>query len=114
MIRPGEVYWADAGNARHRMLVVSREQLNRGKRVLGVLITSKRFDVRSKFANCAVFNAGEYGFPENCVAQGESIGPILIEDIDLDEGPIAVLDELRMRDVVRAIGYTIGAECEPV
>jgi hypothetical protein len=113
MIRPGEVYWAESGAGRHKLIVVSREELNRGNTVLGLLVTSKRFDFRSKLANCAVFREGELGFTQDCVACGESLSRVLVADLDLELGAVAVIDEARMRDVIRAIGYSIDADCEP-
>ena len=115
MIRPGEIYMADLPDAgRHPVIVVSREELNRGEVISAVLVTSAHFRARSKFANCVPFNAGEFGLIRECVAQCESIGPILVSQLDLADGPIGVLDEMALRDVVRAIGYVIESECEPV
>jgi mRNA-degrading endonuclease toxin of MazEF toxin-antitoxin module len=114
MIQPGEIYWADLEEAgRHKVIVVSREDLNRGATVLGILVTSQLFEFRSKLANCVAFDAGEFGFGKQCVAQGESLGQVPIEDLDLAAGVVAKLDDETMRDVIRAIGYTIEADCEP-
>jgi hypothetical protein len=35
------------------------------------------------------------------------------EIIDSDDGPIGTLDAIRMRDVIRAIGYVMESDCEP-
>lgn len=35
-------------------------------------------------------------------------------DLDLDAGVINTLDGESMRNVIRAIGYVISADCEPV
>ena len=44
MIRPGEIYMADFGPAGpHPVIVVSREDLNRGHYALVVVCTSARF-----------------------------------------------------------------------
>ncbi|HEY5314754.1 MAG TPA: type II toxin-antitoxin system PemK/MazF family toxin [Pirellulales bacterium] len=113
MIRQGEIYWADSGFGRHPVIIVSREELNRGNSVLAVLVTSKRFETRSRLANCVAFSSGEFAFTENCVAQGDSLSRILANDLDLSLGAVATLDAARMRAVIRAIGYTIDSDCEP-
>ena len=61
MIRPGEIYWADLDAGRHKVVVVSREELNRGTKVLVALITSQRFELRSALPNCVPLRAGEFG-----------------------------------------------------
>ena len=67
MIQPGEVYMADFGPAGpHPVIVVSREELNRGRYALAVVCTSARFAVRSKLSNCVPFRAGDFGFTVNC------------------------------------------------
>ena len=52
MIQPGEIYMADFGPAGSRpVIVVSRENLNRGRYALVVPCTSSRFSVRSTLAS---------------------------------------------------------------
>jgi mRNA-degrading endonuclease toxin of MazEF toxin-antitoxin module len=115
MIRPGEIYMADHQTATpHPVIVVSREDLNRGAYVVAVMITSARFGVRSKLPNCVPFRAGQFGLTKDCVAQAETISPISLTDLDLAAGVIGTLDELSMRDLIRAIGYVIESDCEPI
>ena len=62
MIERGEIYLADFdGMEPHPVVVVSREELNRGNWVAAVLITSKRFEERSKQPHCLQFGAGSSG-----------------------------------------------------
>jgi mRNA-degrading endonuclease toxin of MazEF toxin-antitoxin module len=69
-MNPGEIYEADLGDANpHRIIVVSRDDLNRGDRVVAVLVTSQKFAARSVLAHCVPFKAGEFGFTKDCVAQ---------------------------------------------
>lgn len=59
MILPGEIYLADIPpGQKHPVVVVSRQELNRGDYVVAALITSQRFAVRSKLANCVPLLAG--------------------------------------------------------
>lgn len=50
---PGEIYRADwpAGHEA-RILIVSRESLNRGDRVIALNITSEKVKERSSYPNC--------------------------------------------------------------
>src|SRR5262245_41714226 len=104
MIRPGEIYMADleAGGP-HPVLVVSREELNRGRSVVAVLITSAKFDVRSKLASCVPFRVGQFGLTKDCVAQCEFMLALDVGSLDLDGGPVGTLDESTMRGVIRAV-----------
>lgn len=114
MIRPGEIYVADfAAFGPHRVIVVSREELNRGDKVVAVLCTSARFELRSRLPNCVAFFAGTFGFKINCVAQCEYVVTLEIEQLDMSSGPIGLLDDEALRDVGRAIGYVIECDCEP-
>jgi mRNA-degrading endonuclease toxin of MazEF toxin-antitoxin module len=115
MIRPGEIYMADFGPAGpHPVIVTSRETLNRGHYALVVPCTSSRFAARSRLANCVPFRAGEFGFTADCVAQCENMLSIDQAQLDLAGGPRGILDSAALRKVVRAIGYVIESNCEPL
>jgi mRNA-degrading endonuclease toxin of MazEF toxin-antitoxin module len=114
MIEPGEIYMADVPpGQQHRVVIVSRENLNRGKYVIAALITSQKLAVRSGLANCVPLKAGRFGITQDSVVQGESAGPTRIARLDLAAGPLAKLDDLTFRDVIRAIGYVLDSDCEP-
>ena len=105
MIRPGEVYMADFDQAGpHPVVIVSREELNRGRYALAVVCTSARFAVRSTLPNCVPFQAGRFGFTVACVAQCDNMLSIEKAQLDLDSGPMEMLDDLTVREVIKAIG----------
>ncbi|HEV8711234.1 MAG TPA: type II toxin-antitoxin system PemK/MazF family toxin [Candidatus Binatia bacterium] len=115
MIQPGEIYMADFGQAGpHPVIVVSREELNRGRYALVVVGTSARFAVRSKLSNCVPFQAGDFGFTVDCVAQCENILSIDQAQLDLAAGPMGTLDEAIFQKVIKAIGYVIKSDCKPL
>lgn len=115
MIKPGEIYLADFPQAgRHPVIVVSREELNRGRYALVVGCTSARFAIRRALPNCVPFPAGQFGFTTDCVAQCENVLSIDKADLDLTSGPAGVLDDIRLRDVIKAIGHVIESDCEPL
>ena len=114
MIEPGEIYMADVPpGQQHRIVIVSREELNRGKYVVAALITSQKFAIRSTLANCIPLKAGQFGLTQDSVVQGESAGPIRVARLDLAGGALAKLDDMTFRDVIRAIGYVMDSDCEP-
>jgi mRNA-degrading endonuclease toxin of MazEF toxin-antitoxin module len=115
MISPGEIYMADLLEAGRRpVLVVSRESLNRGRYIVVVAFTTARLAERRRMGNCVSFRAGEFGLVSDCVAQCDTIASVAADEIDTASGPVGMLDELTMRNIVQAIGAVIGAECEPV
>ncbi len=112
MIRPGKVYLADFDEMEpHPVVVISREELNRGNWVADVLITSKRFEERSKQPICVPFLAGEFGLTQACVAQAESLFSIPHEELGERLG---TLDVDRWRGLVKAVGNMMGSDCEPM
>ena len=115
MIRRGEVYVADFDQAGpHPVIVVSREDLNRGRYALVVVCTSARFALRSTLPNCVPFQAGQFGFTVNCVAQCDNLLSIETAQLDRASGPLGMLDEIALRDVIKAIGHVIESDCEPL
>jgi mRNA-degrading endonuclease toxin of MazEF toxin-antitoxin module len=114
MIEPGDIYWySDPAIAPHRVVVVSREELNRGNKIVAAIITSQRFSVRSRLANCVVLRAGQFGVTKDCVVQAETVFNAETVHLDLAGGPIGKLDDLTLRDVIKAIGYVMDSDCEP-
>jgi mRNA-degrading endonuclease toxin of MazEF toxin-antitoxin module len=114
MISPGEIYFADPDQlGPHPVIVVSREALNRGDYVLCVLCTSANFERRRHFPNTVAFTAGQFGLKKDCVARCEMVLTLHKSRLDMEHGPIGILDDEWQRNVIRAIGYVIDAECEP-
>lgn len=112
MIRSGEIYLTDTAVGKRPAVIVSREELNRGRWVVAVLITSAHFPIRSALPHCVPFRAGEFGLSKDSVAQAETITYLEISDLDLDAGTLGMLDGPRMRDLVRAVGNMMGSDCE--
>lgn len=111
--RPGDIYWAYHGSDQRRpVVVVSREDLNRGLYVVVVPFTSTRLSERQRLPNCVPIHAGSFGLTKDCVAQAEAIGTMK-KDL-LDPEPLDQLTDTVLRDIVRAIGNSISADCEPV
>lgn len=113
MIQPGEIYLADfEEGGRHPVIVGSRETLNRGNDVLVVVCTAARFATRRNLPNCVPFQAGQFGFTKDCVAQCENLPLLYKTQIDLSLGPMSVLDGIHLHKVIKAIGYVLDADCE--
>jgi mRNA-degrading endonuclease toxin of MazEF toxin-antitoxin module len=113
-MKPGEIYSADLPVGQRSIIIVSREDLNQGNHVVAVLCTTAHFAIRSTLPNCVPFRAGEFGFTQDCVAQCQAITFVDKQDIDSGNGPTGVPDDARKRDVIRAIGHVLDADCEPI
>jgi len=112
MINQGEIYLADLDpTVPHPVIVVSREEFNRGDRVVAELCTSSKFAVRSKLPNGVPIRAGQFGMTKDCVAQCENL--LLVNKEALHPGPLGLLDALRLREVIKAIGHVLDSACEP-
>jgi mRNA-degrading endonuclease toxin of MazEF toxin-antitoxin module len=112
-LTPGEVYevadW-EGGEPRY-VVVVSREQLNRGDYAVVVPVTSRRFALRSTLPNCVPFLAGEFGFTMDCVAQADQVGAV--ERWRLAQDPEFRIDDEALARIGRAVGNVIGcAYCQ--
>ena len=110
---PGDIYWAVAGTTRHPIIIVSRESLNRGHYVVAVPCTTARLSERRRSWSCVYLEAGEGGLPRECVATADQISAVEIVDVVVEDGKIGQLDEERVRDLIRAIGHVMQADCEP-
>ena len=112
MITQGEIYMADMEDVHpHPVLILSREALNRGRRVIVAFITSRKVVERSGYANCASLPAGKAGLTKDSVVQ---CGHLLAMDKDyLEASPIGRVSHEIMRDVIKALGYVFDADCEP-
>lgn len=110
----GEIYWwLDVAGGTRPVVVVSREEMNRGAYVVVVPFTSAKMGSRRKLANCIPFRAGQFGLTKDCVAQAEAVAQVRKVSIDLSSGALGRLDDEAMRDVIRAVGYVMASECEP-
>jgi mRNA-degrading endonuclease toxin of MazEF toxin-antitoxin module len=110
----GEIYWELVDGVRARpVVIVSREELNRGEYVVAVPLTSAKFEVRSKLPSYVPLRAGQYSLSRDCVAQAEAISLYEKTEIDLASGAMDRLDDETMRDLIRAIGFVLSATCEP-
>ncbi|WP_197447005.1 hypothetical protein [Tautonia plasticadhaerens] len=47
------------------------------------------------------------------MAQCENLPSIDTDQLDLTTGPIGVLDEVTLRDIIKAIGHVLESDCEP-
>jgi hypothetical protein len=48
------------------------------------------------------------------VIQGESLFNAAVANLDTASGPLGRLDEATIRELVKAIGYVMDSDCEPV
>ena len=113
-VKRGEVYSAATDSGNRPVIILSREELNRGRWVVAIPITSTNFATRSALPHCVPFQKGEFGLTKDCVAQAEAITYIAVSDLDFVTGAIGALDEIRLGELIKAVGDMMGWECEPV
>ena len=112
MLRPGDIYLAETEAGKRPAVIVSREELNRGRWIVAVPITSSHFAARSVLPHCVPFRTGEFGLTKDCVAQAEAITYLAISDLDMETGVLGTLDGVRMRGLIKAVGSMMGSDCE--
>jgi mRNA-degrading endonuclease toxin of MazEF toxin-antitoxin module len=113
-VKPGQIYWALLeGPSRRPVIVVSREELNRGEYVVAIPFTSRHLETRRHLPNCVPFHEGQFGLSKTCVAQAEGIAQVSKDELDLAGGPIGEVDAEALRSVMQAVAYVLGAHYEP-
>lgn len=78
-----------------------------------VPLTTARLEERRVLPNCVLLTPERHGVPKRCVAQADRISVISMSDLVHEDGVITELDGEAMRELIRAIGFVIEAECEP-
>jgi mRNA interferase MazF len=102
----GEVYLADIFEGGTRPVVlVSREQLNRGTVFLCVPVTSSRVDERRKYGNYVFLPAGAGGIREDSVAVAHLVQPVRA---DLLRERWGMLPEATLQRILLAIAWSVG------
>lgn len=109
--KQGEVYWAFQDKKRP-VVVVSRETMNRGRYVLVTPLTTSHIETRKHLPNCVFIRGREFGL-RDCIVQAELTTHLPLDDLDTTSGSVAVLDDRIIRDIVRAVGHVLDADCEP-
>jgi mRNA-degrading endonuclease toxin of MazEF toxin-antitoxin module len=93
--------------ANRPVLVVSRDELNRGSSVLAVPFTSQQLDKRASLPWCVTFLRGEAGLDKDCVAKCDQISVIDKTALDFRRGAIGRATTEKMQAVVKAVRYSI-------
>jgi mRNA-degrading endonuclease toxin of MazEF toxin-antitoxin module len=109
---PGEIYLAYQ-DKRRPVVVISREELNRGDYLVVIPLTTAKWETRQWLPNCVLLEANKHRLPKTCIAQTEMISFVPKADLGLLDGPVTTLDDDTMRNLVRAVGYVMVADCEP-
>lgn len=107
-----ELYWIplefeEDGEKARPMIIVSRDELNRGDRVLAVPFYSQQVEKRAKQRWCALFKAGEGGLKKDCYAKGDEIQ--LIDPIEIlwRRGKLGRFNTDQMNRVITAVRHAL-------
>jgi mRNA interferase MazF len=102
---PGEIYVADIFEGGTRpVVIVSREQLNRGDLYLAVPITASRVQERRRYANYVYLPAGSGGLREESVAVTHLVQPVRSDTLKARWGQ---LSDATMAQVLLGIAWSI-------
>jgi mRNA-degrading endonuclease toxin of MazEF toxin-antitoxin module len=106
MTLPGEVHLADMFEGGLRpIVIVSREQLNRGTLSLCVPFTSSRVSERRRYANYVFVPAGTGGLRDDSVAVAHLVQPIRAESLRERWGAVP---DVTLQRILIAIAWSIG------
>ena len=107
-VQRADVFYAPFGEGKPRpVVVVSRDDLNRGDYVVVVPFTTQKLDNRGGLQSCVLFRAGESGLARDCVAKTDEITFVSITELDWKRGRVGRVLAPRMNEIVRAIRYMI-------
>jgi len=105
-VAPGEIYLADIFEGGTRpVIIVSREQLNRGGLYLAVPVTASRVQERRRFANYVYLPAGSGGLREDSVVVTHLAQPVREASLQSKWGQ---LSESMLSQVLLGIAWSIG------
>jgi mRNA-degrading endonuclease toxin of MazEF toxin-antitoxin module len=107
-----DLYWIpleieEDGDKERPIVIVSRDELNRGDRVLVVPFYSQQLEKRAKQKWCALFKAGESGLKKDCVAKGDEIQLIDPMEILWARGKLGRFNAEQMARVILAVRHAM-------
>lgn len=103
--KQGEIWWTSFQEGWERpAIIVSRNELNRGRFVLVVPCTSSQVEARAQYANHVLLPAGTGGLTNDTIAQTHLIQPIEVATL---ERKLGALDDEQLAEVLLAIAWTI-------
>lgn len=115
-IAPGDIYLVqDWGRPQKNrpMIVLSRPEFNRDRYIVAVPFTTSQLRVRRDLPNCVYFGKGSFGLWKACVAQADALTMLRKSDLVQPVTLVGRLSPEKLADVISAVGYVIGADCEP-
>jgi mRNA-degrading endonuclease toxin of MazEF toxin-antitoxin module len=105
----GEVYRLkqdEAGKPRP-VVIVSRRQMNAGISVVVVPFTTQQMEKRIHQPSFVLFEAGEGGLTERCLAKCGDIGLIKISALQLPEGRLGHFDDAQMARLMDGVKWVL-------
>ena len=107
-----DLYWIpleveEDGDKERPIVVISRDELNRGDRILAVPFYSQQLEKRAKQKWCALFKAGEGGLKKDCVAKGDEIQLIDPAEILWARGKLGRFNAEQMARVTLAVRHAM-------
>lgn len=106
---PGELYYLkrDSADKRRPIVIMSREELNRGYTVLAIPCSASHVEKKRKRQSCAFFQKGEGGLRFDSVAMADKIALVEKSEILLSGGPIGMFNDNQMQRIFAALQWSI-------
>ena len=89
------------------IVIVSRDDLNKGDYVTAVPFYSQQLEKRKGHRSAVFFEAGAYGLDRDCVAKCDEVSQIEKAELPLRRGPIGRVPEEKMQLIVDAIRFCL-------
>lgn len=103
-IRQGEVWWTSFQEGWERpAVIITRNELNKGRLILVAPCTSSRVDERRRLPNHAFLGKGEAGLTEDSVVQCHLIQPVEVTTLIRK---IGTLPSAKLAEVMLALAWT--------
>lgn len=92
------------------VVIVSRDDLNRGHSVVAMPCYSQQLEKRSKLKYCVLLHAGDGNLDKDCVVKADEISYLEKAELDLNRGPIGRLKPDKMAQIMTALRYVVRDE----
>ncbi|HEX5443214.1 MAG TPA: type II toxin-antitoxin system PemK/MazF family toxin [Pirellulales bacterium] len=100
----------DSEDKQRPVVIVSRDDLNRGHRVVAMPCYSQQLEKRSRLKYCVLLRAGDGNLDKDCVVKADEISYLEKTELDLARGAVGRLKPETMAQIMAALRYVVREE----